>query len=73
MSTRVSYEGVTPKELRVLFKQWQRGKGRFRCELGHEGCGATTEASQDGVAPCGRELVHELAWRGLIDTTEVTE
>lgn len=66
----VSYQGMTPKELRELHKQWKRGKGRYRCELGHDGCGATNEITQDGQAPCARELLHEMAWRGLIDTND---
>lgn len=71
-STRVSYDGLTAKELRVLVRQWKKAKGQFRCELGHDGCGATTEPSLDGQAACARELLHELAWRGLIDVDEVT-
>lgn len=70
MTTRVSYYGLTAKELKVLLRQWQKAKGEYRCELGHNHCGATTEQSQDGQAPCAREILHELAWRGLIDVDQ---
>lgn len=70
--TRVSYGSMDQRELRVLYKQWVRGRGKLvTCEAGHEGCGCSTEDALNGQAPCGREVLHELAWRGLIVADEV--
>ncbi len=71
LAPKVSYDGVPAKELKQLVRQFQKAKEPVRCELGHERCGATSEPSQDGQAPCARELLIELAWRGLIPTEEI--
>lgn len=65
----VSYAGLTWKELRALHKQWMRNATGIKCELGHAACGCSTEASQDGHAPCVQEVVKEFRWRNAAGET----
>lgn len=62
-----SYAGLHNKELRALLKQGK--KSRIRCEHGHANCGASSESSQDGQAPCLVELQHEANWRSVATQT----
>lgn len=61
------YSGLTDKELRGLLRQGR--KKRVTCEHGHDNCGASSESSQDGRAPCLVELVHEANWRSVATQT----
>lgn len=59
-----SYSDLRSGELWKLHRQWQKGKQNVvKCEDGHDLCGCSVEQSQDGKAPCHREVERELVWR----------
>lgn len=65
-----SYSGLATKELWALHRVWQKGKALVvRCEDGHDECGCSVEVTQDGKAPCHREVERELIWRNAATET----